>query len=73
MTRGYEILFDLDTVKDFAKALARKTTSASVDCPDAIERNAWFIREGLELIRDELAIVESKLPKPREVSHADAA
>lgn len=73
MTRGYEILFDLDTVKDFSKALSINVRSASRDCPDAIERNAAFIRDGLHEIREHLAAVESKLPKPREVKHGRAA
>ena len=70
MTRGYELLFDLDTVKDFAKGLARKTASASVDCPDAILRNAVLIRQGLHEVREHLAAVEAKLPAPKEVRDA---
>lgn len=72
MTRGYQILFDLETVRDYSKALARKTSAASVDCPDAIDRNLLFIRETLSEIYDQLAIVEAKLPKLKEVRDAAA-
>ena len=72
MTRGYQILHSLETVRDYSRLLARDVASASVDCPDAIERNLAQIRDALGDIQDQLSIVEVKLPKPAEVTDVAA-
>ena len=72
MTRGYQILHSLESVRDYSRLLARDVASASVDCPDAIERNLPHIQDTLAKIYDQLAIVEAKI-KPREVTDAKAA
>jgi len=67
MTRIYHVLANLQTAHDYAGALARIIPGVSVECPEAIERNADFIRNQVEEIREHLAAVEAKLPAPKEV------
>ena len=69
MPRGYEILFDLGIMHDYAHALVRKVASGSIECPEVIERNRDFIRQRLAEIQDQLAIVDEKT-SPKEVRDA---
>lgn len=61
MTRGYQILHSLETVRDYSRLLAREVASASVERPDAIERNKAHIERAIEEIQDQIAIVQSKM------------
>lgn len=70
MTHSFNITMDLDRMKDDARMLASTFRAASYNCPEAIERNLPFIRETLAQIHEDLAAVEAKLPKPKEVRDA---
>ena len=70
MMYGFSICSDARSALSNAELLAGSVRSASIECPESIERNAQFIRETVNLIREELAAVEAKLPKPREVRDA---
>ena len=63
MTTGYQILLDLETVRDYARSLARKVSAASVERPDALERNGEFIQSTIAEIQDQIAVIESKVEK----------
>lgn len=43
---------------------------ASVASPEAISRNTPFLREQIEMMREAIAAVEAKLPKPEAVRNA---
>ena len=67
---GIYISHDASSAAGYARKLAATVRSASVECPEAVERNAPFLRETISEIREALALVEAKLPKPKEVRDA---
>ncbi len=69
---GIHISHDASDATGYAKKLAATVRSASMECPEAVERNAPFLRETISEIREALALVEAKLPKPKEVRNAAA-
>ncbi len=69
---GIYISHDASDATGYAKKLAATVRSASMESPEAVERNAPFLRETISEIREALALVEAKLPKPKEVRNAAA-
>lgn len=70
MFYGFDICTDCRAAVSKLKNLNGTVRSASVACPDAVTRNAPFLRGQLELMREEIAAVEAKLPKPQELNKA---
>lgn len=70
---GIYLAHDTSSAVSYAQKLAATVRSASVECPEAVERHSPSLREAANEIREALAAIESKLPKPKEVRHADAA
>ena len=64
---GIYISHDASSATGYAKKLAATVRTASMECPEAVERNAPFLRETISEIREALALIEAKLPKPTEV------
>lgn len=70
MFYGFNICTDARTALSKLKDFKGAVQSASVACPDAVTRNAPFLRAQIELMREEIAAVEAKLPKPEAVRNA---
>jgi hypothetical protein len=70
---GIYINHDCQSASGYAQKLAATVRAASVECPEAVERNAAFLRDTINEIREAAAAIEAKLPKPREVSDVKAA
>lgn len=67
---GIHISHDCSSAASYAAKLASTVRTASVECPEAVERNAGFIRDTINEMREHLAAVEAKLPGPNEVRDA---
>ena len=73
MMYGFSICNDSRSALSKLKDLRGAVRSASVECPDALTRNASFLRGQLEDMREEIAAIEAKLPKPEVVDYGQAA
>ena len=67
---GIYINHDAQNASGYAQKLAATVRSASVESPEAVERNAAFLRDTISEMREAAAAIEAKLPKPREVRDA---
>jgi hypothetical protein len=67
---GMYIAHDTSSAVSYAHKLASTVRSASIECPEAVERHASNLRNAMNEIREALALIESKLPKPKEVRDA---
>ena len=70
---GMYLAHDTSSAVSYAHKLASTVRSASVECPEAVERQASSLRGAANEIREALAAIESKLPKPKEVRDVKAA
>jgi hypothetical protein len=70
---GIYLAHDTSSAVSYAHKLASTVRSASIESPEAVERHASNLRNAMNEIREALALIESKLPKPKEVRRADAA
>lgn len=67
MMYGHDICEGARTTLSRAQSFASSIRVASIECPEAIERNARFLRDQIYEIQEQLAAVEAKLPGPKEV------
>lgn len=70
---GIYLAHDTSSAVSYALKLSGTVRSASIESPEAVERHAANIRDAITEIQEALAAIESKLPKSKEVRHADAA
>lgn len=66
---GFYVCHHAREVVSRAKDLAASMRTTSIECPEAIVRNASFIREQIEQAREALAAAEAKLPGPKEIEN----
>ena len=64
MLYGFSICQDARSAVTAAANLASTVRSASIESPEALVRNASYLREQVEAVRECLAAVEAKRPRP---------
>jgi len=67
---GIYLAHDTSSAVSYALKLAGTVRSASIECPEAVDRHAANLRNAITEIQEALAAIESKLPKPKEVRNA---